>query len=107
MGSLERSGIWPEAKGWAIVLYTALFPSLRGANLFIKGVEEIGPNRAGLFINLIPVFGTFLSVMIMTLHLYQIIALLLALGGIAVRGRTKKAACRVGHKGATTGGSRS
>jgi len=58
---------------------------------FIKGVEEIGPNRAGLFINLIPVFGTFLSVMIIgeTLHLYQIIALLLALGGIAVAERKK------------------
>lgn len=88
---LSDQAIWPEAKGWAIVLYTALFPSLVAQIFFIKGVEEIGPNRAGLFINLIPVFGTFLSVMIIgeTLHLYQIIALLLALGGIAVAERKK------------------
>lgn len=88
---LSDQAIWPEAKGWAIVLYTALFPSLVAQISFIKGVEEIGPNRAGLFINLIPVFGTFLSVMIIgeTLHLYQIIALLLALGGIAVAERKK------------------
>ncbi|MDQ1196460.1 drug/metabolite transporter (DMT)-like permease [Rhizobium sp. SORGH_AS 787] len=88
---LSEQAIWPEAKGWAIVLYTALFPSLVAQIFFIKGVEEIGPNRAGLFINLIPVFGTFLSVMIIgeTLHLYQIVALLLALGGIAVAERKK------------------
>ncbi|MDQ1186826.1 drug/metabolite transporter (DMT)-like permease [Agrobacterium larrymoorei] len=88
---LSDQAIWPEAKGWAIVLYTALFPSLVAQIFFIKGVEEIGPNRAGLFINLIPVFGTFLSVMIIgeTLHLYQIVALLLALGGIAVAERKK------------------
>ncbi len=88
---MSDQAIWPEAKGWAIVLYTAIFPSLVAQIFFIKGVEAIGPNRAGLFINLIPVFGTFLSVLIIgeTLHLYQIIALLLALGGIAVAERKK------------------
>lgn len=85
------TAIWPNAQGWIIVAYTALFPSLVAQILFIKGVESIGPNRAGLFINLIPVFGTMLSVLIIgeTLHGYQIMALLLALGGIAVAERKK------------------
>lgn len=87
----KETAIWPDAEGWVITVYTALFPSLVAQIFFIKGVETIGPNRAGLFINLIPVFGTFLSVLIIgeTLHSYQIVALLLALGGIAVAERKK------------------
>src|SRR5690606_23523982 len=55
------AAIWPDTRGWVIVLYTALFASLLAQVLYIKGVEGIGPNRASLFINLIPVFGTLLS----------------------------------------------
>ncbi len=87
----KETAVWPDAKGWVIALYTALFASLIAQICFILGVERIGPNRAGLFINLIPVFGTLLSVMILgeVLHPYQIIALLLTLGGIAVAERKK------------------
>ncbi|NTF08263.1 DMT family transporter [Agrobacterium rubi] len=87
----QDAAIWPDAKGWVIAAYTALFASLIAQIFFILGVERIGPNRAGLFINLIPVFGTFLSVLILgeTLHPYQILALLLTLGGIAVAERKK------------------
>ncbi|XUY26180.1 DMT family transporter [Agrobacterium sp. rho-8.1] len=87
----QNEAIWPDAKGWMITVYTALFASLIAQIFFILGVERIGPNRAGLFINLIPVFGTLLSIMILgeTLHPYQILALLLTLGGIAVAERKK------------------
>src|SRR3546814_7165524 len=61
--------IWPDPRGWAIILYTALFPSLLAQIFYIKGVEGIGPNRAGLFINIIPVFGTILSVLVIGAHL--------------------------------------
>jgi drug/metabolite transporter (DMT)-like permease len=78
--------IWPDAEGWVIVLYTAVFASLLAQVLYIKGVEGIGPNRAGLFINLVPVFGTLLSVAIIgeNLQLFHVAALVLALGGIAI-----------------------
>ncbi len=87
----QDAALWPDTKGWLITLYTAIFPSLVAQIFFILGVERIGPNRAGLFINLIPVFGTLLSVAIIgeTLHPYQIIALFLTLGGIAVAERKK------------------
>ena len=48
--------------GTMVVLYTAILPSLAAQVLFIKGVEYIGANRAGLFINAVPIFGTLLAV---------------------------------------------
>jgi len=87
--------IFPDATGWAIVVYAGIFPSLLSQVLYVLGVEMIGANRAGLFINAIPVFGTLLSVFLIgeTLHPFHIVALLLVLGGIAVAewGRPRKA----------------
>ncbi len=78
--------ILPDATGWAIVLYAGIFPSLLSQVLYVRGVEMIGANRAGLFINAIPVFGTLLSVVLIgeTLHPFHVVALLLVLGGIAI-----------------------
>jgi drug/metabolite transporter (DMT)-like permease len=78
--------IVPDGTGWIIVLYAAIFPSLMSQVLYVRGVEMIGANRAGLFINAIPVFGTLLSVMLIgeTFHLFHLVALLLVLGGIAI-----------------------
>lgn len=78
--------ILPDTRGWLIILYCAVFPSLISQILYIKGVEGIGANRAGLFINLVPVFGTLLSISLLgeTLELFHIIALALVLGGIAI-----------------------
>jgi drug/metabolite transporter (DMT)-like permease len=44
------------------IVYFALFPSLVAYFCWNKGVELIGANRAGLFINLIPVFASFMAV---------------------------------------------
>lgn len=83
--------IFPDALGWSLVAYTALLPSLVSQVLYIKGVESIGANRAGLFVNLVPIFGTMLSLAIIgeELHLFHIIALVLVLGGIAIAERGK------------------
>jgi len=87
------TAIVPDMTGWIIVLYAAIFPSLMSQVLYVRGVEMIGANRAGLFINAIPVFGTLLSVMLVgeTFHTFHFIALLLVLGGIAIaeKGRPK------------------
>ena len=89
------NAIWPDASGWAIALWTSIFASLVAQILYVLGVDTIGPNRAGLFINLVPVFGTVLSVLLVgeDLQLFHVIALTLALGGIAIaeRGRPKVA----------------
>jgi drug/metabolite transporter (DMT)-like permease len=87
----NNTAIWPDTFGWITVLYTVIFASLTAQVLYVMGVDLIGPNRAGLFINLIPVFGTLLSVAILgeTLHAYQLAALILAFCGIAVAERKK------------------
>ncbi|MGF0540353.1 DMT family transporter [Agrobacterium sp. ES01] len=83
--------ILPDATGLGIIIYAALFPSLISQILYIKGVEIIGANRAGLFINLVPVFGTLLSIVVLGEHLelFHILALAMVLGGIAIAERGK------------------
>jgi drug/metabolite transporter (DMT)-like permease len=76
--------IWPDLRGFAILLYVALFPSLLSQIFFLRGVELIGPNRAGLFVNLVPVFGAILGVAILgePFRWYHALGLGLVLGGI-------------------------
>ena len=86
--------ITPTPMGWAVVAYTATLPSIISQMFFIRGVEMIGSNRAGLFINLVPICGTLLSLVILgeEFHFYHAIALAMALGGIWLAERGRKAA---------------
>jgi len=78
--------IMPDFTGWMLVLYAGLLPSLVSQIFWVNGVEGIGANRAGLFINLIPVFGTVLSVLFLkeTLHNFHLLAVALVMAGIAI-----------------------
>ncbi|KAA3517496.1 DMT family transporter [Agrobacterium vitis] len=78
--------IAPDATGWALILFCGLLPSLVSQTLYISGVNMIGANRAGLFINLVPVFGTILSVAVVgeKLEGFHMLALSLVIGGIAL-----------------------
>lgn len=82
---------WPTAKGWLILLYVAFLPSLIAQIFFMRGIELIGPGRAGLFVNLVPVFGAFMAVIVLGEHfaLYHALALAMVISGILVaeRGR--------------------
>jgi drug/metabolite transporter (DMT)-like permease len=66
------------------LLYVALFPSIAAYFCWNKGVELVGPNRAGLFINLIPVFASLLSVWLLdeSIRLYHIAGMGLIAGGM-------------------------
>lgn len=80
------AAIVPDMRGWAVVLYTVLFPSMMSQVFYMRGVELIGGNRAGLFINLVPVLGAALSVLLLgeTFHAYHAVAMVLVLGGIGL-----------------------
>jgi drug/metabolite transporter (DMT)-like permease len=82
---------WPDARGLLILAYVALFPSLLSQVFFMRGVELIGPGRAGLFVNLVPVFGALLAVGLLgePFRLYHTLGLALVLGGIWLAERTK------------------
>jgi drug/metabolite transporter (DMT)-like permease len=79
----------PGPEAWAIIAYTAIFPSMVGQLFFIRGVAILGANRAGLFINLVPIFGALLAVLILgeSFRAYHMVGLALVLGGIAMAER--------------------
>jgi drug/metabolite transporter (DMT)-like permease len=98
----SASGYAPDLTGFAVAAYTAIFPSILSQVFYIRGVELIGSNRASLFINLVPVFGTLLAIAILgeRFHLFHAVALALVVGGIwlAERGADKSAIAAKTHK---------
>jgi len=59
-----HSGRWilPSLKAYLAIAYTGIFPAFLGYLLWNRGVVEVGPSRAGLFMHLMPAFGMLLSV---------------------------------------------
>ncbi len=76
--------IVPDATGLALVIYVVVFPSLLGQAFYIRGVELIGANRAGLFINFLPLWGALLAVLILgeNFRLFHALGLALVLAGV-------------------------
>lgn len=83
---------WPTPKGWLITLYIAVFPSFLSQLCFMRGVDLIGPGRAGIFVNLVPVFSAILAVLILgeAFQSYHALALALVLGGIVLAQKGKQ-----------------
>jgi len=89
--SLNQQLIPPDLIGCLVVLYTALFASLLSQVFWIRGIELIGSNASSLFINLVPILGTVLAVMLLgeTPHWYHVLGLALIVGGIALAQRKR------------------
>jgi drug/metabolite transporter (DMT)-like permease len=68
------------------ILYVAIFPSIVAYFCWNKGVDLVGPNRAGLFINLIPAFASLLSVWLLgeSIQPFHIGGMALILGGMVL-----------------------
>jgi len=81
----------PTGKGFLILAYVAIGPSFLSQMLFMRAVETMGPGRAGLFTNLVPVIGAGLAVLILDepFGWSHAVAMAMVLGGIAIaeRGR--------------------
>jgi drug/metabolite transporter (DMT)-like permease len=86
---------WPTPVGWVTIGFIAILPSLAAQLFYMRGVELLGPGRAGLFVNLVPVAAALLGVVILgeTFTIYHAVALTLVLGGIwiAESGRARLA----------------
>lgn len=79
-------GILPEAS-WkvpALLAYIVIFPSLLSQVFWVRGIELIGPNRASVFINLVPVFGSGLAVLIVgeSFAAYHAAGIVFVIGGV-------------------------
>ena len=74
----------PTPEGWLVTLYVAIFPSCIAQLFFMRGVDLIGPGRAGVFVNLVPVFSAFLAVVLLGERFapFHAAALALVIGGI-------------------------
>jgi drug/metabolite transporter (DMT)-like permease len=82
---------WPTPEGWAIVGLVTVFPSFLAQITFIHGVTLIGPSRAGVFVNLVPVFASILALLVLQepFRPFHAVALALVLGGIWLSERGK------------------
>lgn len=95
LAAIEATGDsfqWPTPRGWAVLAYVVLFPSFLSQLSFMQGVKLIGPARAGVFVNLVPIWAALFSVLLLgeTFSLYHAAALVLVLGGIWIAERAKK-----------------
>jgi len=83
---LQGAAIFPDARGWLIILYIVIFPTLLSQIFFIRAVEMVGPNRAGLFINLLPMWGALLAVTLLgeAFRYHHAAALVMILTGIGL-----------------------
>jgi drug/metabolite transporter (DMT)-like permease len=73
------------------VVFVAIFPSIVAYFCWNKGVDRVGPNRAGLFVNLIPVFASLLSTWLLgeSVRGFHIAGMALIAGGMFVFYRTR------------------
>lgn len=65
-------------------LYLGLFPSVICYVMWNRGVAEVGPARAGVYLHLIPLFGALMAVALLgeELRLYHLVGIALILLGI-------------------------
>ena len=67
-----------------LVLYVGIGPALISYLFWIKSVKIIGANTSGLFLNLIPIFSSFISIIFLReiLEMYHIVGAILIFTGI-------------------------
>jgi len=83
---------YPTMKGWVIIGLITLFPSFLSQMLYILSVQKIGPARAAVFVNLIPIFSTIMAALVLKEHIqwFHYVALIMVLGGISLSELKKK-----------------
>jgi drug/metabolite transporter (DMT)-like permease len=82
----------PAWETLASILYVALFPSIVAYFCWNRGVELIGANRTGLFINLIPVFASLMAIAWLgeSLERFHMVGMLLILTGMVMFNRRRR-----------------
>ena len=85
--------IMPTVTGWIVALLAALFASIISQIAFMTGVSLIGPGRAGVFVNLVPIFASIFAVAYLgePFEMFHGVALALVLFGIWLSERGKPA----------------
>ena len=76
----------------ASMLYVGIFPSVLAYLFWNQAVVELGPNKTGLFIHLMPVFGTMLSIVFLgeSLQRFHVVGICLISLGIYLTNARRK-----------------
>lgn len=83
-GFVINDFLYLSGRSQAVILYTAIFPSIASFYFWHKGIAEIGAEKTGQFVHLMPVFGILLSYIFLNEHLqtFQVIGFVLVFIGI-------------------------
>lgn len=70
--------------GWLALVYVVVFATALGQQAWLFGVEGVGPSRAGIFVNLIPVSALVLSFLLLGEQIggRELLGIALILGGV-------------------------
>ena len=70
--------------GWLALVYVVVFATALGQQAWLFGVEGVGPSRAGIFVNLIPVSALVLSFLLLgeAIGGRELLGIALILGGV-------------------------
>jgi len=76
--------IWPSAQGWAVALYAGFIVSALSQLFFIRATDIVGPVKAGVYVNLVPIVAAILSVVFLdeNFAFFHAVSLCLVMGGI-------------------------
>jgi drug/metabolite transporter (DMT)-like permease len=86
------TGLWmPTLQGWLVTAFIAIFPSFVAQIFFMRGVDVVGPSRAGIYLNLVPVLAAVLAVVLLRepFAVFHGVALALVIGGIWLAERAR------------------
>lgn len=85
----QKPFVLPGLGGWLVLIYVIIFPTVVSQLCYARGVQLLGSNRAGLFLNLVPIFGSVLAVLILgeSFRWYHFLGLTLVLAGISLAER--------------------
>ena len=83
---------WPATQlAWLIVLFISLIPSFMSQVFYMRGVDLIGPDRAGVYSNLVPIYSAVLGALILNeaVGLYHFLSISIVITGLTVISRSK------------------
>jgi drug/metabolite transporter (DMT)-like permease len=88
----------PTVPGLLIIAYVAIFPSCLAQIFLLRSVDLIGPSRAGIFLNLVPLFSAMMAVGLLgePFARFHAVALVLVVGGILLAQRASRREARPG-----------
>jgi len=86
------------AEAWVGLAYAGVFPSVVGGIFWNNAVVRVGPNKAGMFMHLLPVFASLLAIIFLgeRLYLFHVVGMALIFSGIWLTSRADDRAAEAG-----------